>query len=82
MHSIVVRSIVVAEGELEDRCLSREVEEQALKRQEVMGDQMVSWEAKEVEVYQSEELHEQALSNLVEEVLFEVVVVELLLCLV
>lgn len=72
----VVHSIV------EGRCLLPEVEAQVVKRQAVMEDQRVSWEAKEVEVHSLEEQHEHVLLNLFAEFLVEGVVEELLLCLV
>lgn len=57
----VVHLIVVTGEVLEDHCLSREVEEQAVRRREVTEAQMVSWEAKEVEVHSLGEQHENVL---------------------
>lgn len=67
----------VVEAEEGVHCLSKEVEEQDVKRQAAMVVQMVSWEAKEVEAHSREEQHEHVLWSLFAESLVEEVAEEL-----
>ena len=72
----------VVEAEEGVHCLSREGEEQDVKKQAGVEVQMVSWEAKEAEVHSLEEQHEHVLLSLFAESLVEEVAGELLLWLV
>merc|ERR1711960_88793 len=70
-------TFTVVEAEEGVHCLSKEVEEQDVKRQAAMVVQMVSWEAKEVEAHSREEQHEHVLWSLFAESLVEEVAEEL-----